>query len=144
MKTSKQVEQELEEEKARYDFLKNRRDELEKELDEIEKQLRPYRHNHYSWGNIQRLESELERIKLIEETESFPTPVFKEGGWGNDNNVKVYKVTPKRIYIRTINKELATISEDFINKDGSSYSSKRINIPETLKVWDKYLLNNKT
>lgn len=42
MKTSKQVEQELEEEKAKYEFLKNRKVSLEKELNQIEQELIHY------------------------------------------------------------------------------------------------------
>lgn len=142
MKTSKQVEQELEEEKARYEFLKNRRIELEKELKEVEQELRVYTSTSWSYGRIRYKEFELETVKLIEESEELPTPILHFGDLSD--TYRVFKVTPKRIYIRTIDKERATISEDFINKDGSDvWKFSNVNISETLKVWEEYL-NNKT
>ena len=138
MKTSKQVEQELEEENARYEFLKNRQIELEKELKEVEQELRVYMSTSWSHGRIRYKEAELERIKLIEESDSLPKPILHLGDL--DDRYRIFKATPKRIYIRTIDKKRATISEDFINKDGSDvWKFKNINIAETLKVWEEYL-----
>lgn len=140
MKTSKQVEQELKEEKTRYEFLKNRQTELEKELKEVEQELRVYRSTSWSYGRIKYKEAELEIVKLIEESDNLPIPVFKNEGWRTNDTYRIFKVTPKRIYIRTINKERASISEEFINKDGSDvWKFKNINISETLKVWEEYL-----
>lgn len=137
MKTSKQVEQELEEEKARYEFLKNRQIELEKELKEVEKELDPYEPKaRYGWGKIKVIENELEKIKLIEETEKLPIPVFNSG---TRDDYRVFKVTSKRIYLKYIYRKSLEISEEFINKDGSGYNFKDINISETLKVWGNYL-----
>lgn len=138
MKSSKQIKKELEEEKARYEFLKNKKDELEKELSNIEQELKGYRHSHYSWGKIQCKEYELEKTKLIEESESLPIAVFHSGNI--DENYRIFKVTPKRIYIRRLNKEALTISEDFINRDGSGCW--QFNIAETLKAWEKYKGNS--
>lgn len=135
MKTSKQVEQELEEEKARYEFLKNRKVELEKELKEIEQELRPYRHSSYRSGKIQYIQEYLRRVQLIEESESLPIPVKLSGAI--DESYRILKVTPKRIYIRKLNKESATVSEEIYNKDGSGFQW--FDIPETLKVWEEYL-----
>lgn len=143
MKTSKQVEQELEEEKARHEFLKNRQVELEKELKEVEQELRDYRSTSWSHGKIRYKEAELERVKLIEESENLPKPILHFGDL--DDRYRIFKVTPKRIYIYTIDKERGTISEDFINKDDSDvWKFKNVNISETLKVWEEYRRNNKT
>lgn len=141
MKTSKQVEQELEEEKARYEFLKNRKIELEKELKEVEQELKVYRSTSWSHGRIRYKEAELERVKLIEESENLPSPIFTCRDV--NNKYKVFKVTPKRIYIRSIDKERVSVSEEFVNKDGSGWNFQDIDIPETLKVWEEYI-NNKT
>lgn len=140
MKTSKQVEQELEEEKNRYKYLQNRKVELEKELKEIEQELRGYMSSSWSWGKIKYKEQELKTIKLIEESEYLPKPILHLGD--ENDKYRIFKVTPKRIYIRTIDKERAIISEDFINKDGSDcWKFRYINITETLKVWEDYLDN---
>lgn len=140
MKTSKQVEQELEEEKAKYEFLKNRKVSLEKELNQIEQELRHYRFNSWSKGRIKRKEAELETVKLIEESETLPVPIFN--GIDVWDRYRVFKVTPKRIYLRKIDKEQISISEEFVNKDGSGWNLHDINIPETIKVWDEYLKNS--
>lgn len=143
MKTSKQVEQELEEEKAKYEFLKNRKIELEKEIKDVEQELRSYRSSSWSYGTIRYKKIELETIRLIEESENLPKPILLEGEL--EDRYRVFKVTPKRIYLKTIDKEKVTISEDFINKDGSDrWKFRNIDIAETIKVWEEYLKNNKT
>lgn len=150
MKTSKQVEQELEEAKARYESLKNRKAALEKDLKEVETELRSYQsYGRYSWGKIKSIEAELEAVKRIEESKRLPKPVFKPRKVGNNEylpvgeDYRVYKVTPKRIYLRRINEERLTISEDFVNKDGSGWTLFVMDIPETLRVWNEYI-NNKS
>lgn len=147
MKTSKQVEQELEEAKVRYEFLKERKVALEKELKEVDKELRTYEsYGRYFQGKIKTIENKLEVIKLIEESEKLPKPVFKRRGdeyVPSEENYRVSKVTPKRIYLKRINKEQPAISEDFVNKDGSGSTLFDIDIPETLKVWEEHI-NNKS
>lgn len=137
MKTSKQVEQEIEEAKARHEFLKNRRDEIVSELEGIEQELRPYKHNHYSWGKIQCLQSELEKVKLIEESELLPIPILSSGDI--DENYRITKITPKRIYLIYLNRRSNTILEEICKRDGSDFQ--RFNISETLKVWEEYLIS---
>jgi hypothetical protein len=136
MKSSKELEQEIIEEKARYESLRIRKVELEKELKEVEQELKAYRTSSYSSGKIQRLESELMRVQLIEESESLPRPVLYSGAVAEDS--RIFKVTPKRIYIRSINKNntWSFISEDYYSKDGNGCW--KYNIPESLKVWEKY------
>lgn len=144
MKTSKQVEQELEEEKARYEFLKNRQTELEKELKEVEQELRNYRSTSWSHGRIKYKETELERVRLIEESENLPKLIFQNQELNENSRFRVFKVTPKRIYFREINKELNIISEDFIKKDGlDSWTYQNVNVPETLRMWEEYLSKKK-
>jgi hypothetical protein len=141
MKTSKQIEQELEEEKAKYKFLKDKKVSLEKELNQIEQELRSYQSTSWSSGRIKYKEAELEKVKLIEKSENLPHPIFNDGDVGD--KYKIFKVTPKRIYLREINKERMTILEEFVNKDGSGWNLHNINIAETIKVWEEYLKNNK-
>ena len=137
MKSSKQVEREIEEAKARYEFLKNRKTELENELKEVERELRTYRNSSYTSGKIQILESELERAKLGEDSESLPRPILYSGAVDEDS--RIFKVTPKRIYIRTINKNTSwtSISEEYFSKDGQGCC--KFNILESLKVWEEYI-----
>lgn len=138
MKTSKQVEQELEEEKARYEYLKNKKIELEQELKEVEQELRYYRSSSFSYGRIKYKEQELKTIKLIEESENLPKAVLDSGEESDD--YRIFKVTPKRLYIRTINREYGSVSEDFTNKDGSDkWKFRNIDITETLKRYEEYL-----
>lgn len=92
----------------------------------------------------QELENELEVIKLIEESEKLPAPIFSFKDDRGDFIFKISKVTPKRIYIRKIKKESLTVSEEFIKRDNCKWNLYGINIPETVKVWEKYMSNNKT
>lgn len=139
MKITKQVEQKIEEAKARYEFLTNRKVELEKELKEVERELQPYQRNFYGRGKIECLQDELKRIKLIEESENLPIPV-KLSGDVNENH-RILKVTPKRIYIRRLDKENVRVSEEIYSRDGSGFQW--FDIPETLKVWEEYLNKGK-
>ena len=146
MKTSKQVEQELEEAKVRYESLKNRKLELEKEIKKVETELSTYEsRGKYFWGKIKTIENELKAIKLIEETDKLPKPVFKPRKVGNNEylpvgeDYRISKVTLKRIYLKRINEEYLTISEEFVNKDGSGSTLLVMDIPETLKVWEEYI-----